>query len=343
MFRNKIEVGNKIIGGEKTFVIAEIGSNHNQDLELAFKLIDIAVESGADAVKFQSIKPDKIYNLDDLKAKDRELLDKIKLQKNWYQKIRDYCQEKNILYFSSPTYLEAVDILINHGVKLMKIASPQTYGYPKLIEKVGVSNLPTIMSTGYCKYKEIERAVDLFKETGNEKLVLLHCISDYPTDPKDVNLNFLTTLRNMFGVIPGFSDHILGYEVTLGAVAKGAKVIEKHLTLNRDMKGPDHYFALEPDEFKKMMVGIRKIEKAKGRCSKSQLKEFEIEFRSEIEMKLVAKQKIDAGEKITNDKLGYLRNKEGKGVSAWQEKEIVGLKTKNKIKENEFITYEKLY
>jgi sialic acid synthase SpsE len=343
MFRNKIEVGNKIIGGEKTFVIAEIGSNHNQNLELAYKLIDIAAESGADAVKFQSIKPEKIYNLDDLKAKDRELLDKIKMKEDWYQKIINYCQDRGILYFSAPTYIGAIDLLVEYDVELMKIASPQTYGFPKLIEEVSRTNLPTIMSTGYCKYKEIERAVNVFKKVGNKKLILLHCISDYPTLPEDANLNFIPTLRDMFGIIPGFSDHTLGYEVTLAAVDKGAKVIEKHITLDRDMEGPDHHFALEPVEFKKMVKGIREVESAQGKSYKDQLKEFEISFRKEVEMKLYANKMIKKGEKITRDKIDYLRNKKDIGISAWKEGEVIGKKAKNEIKKNKFITYDNLY
>lgn len=342
MFKNKVKVGNNIIGGSETFIIAEIGSNHNQKLELAYKLIDVAVESGANAVKFQSIKPDKLYNLEDLEPNDKELLNKIEFKEEWYQKIKIYCDKKGIIYFSAPTYLEAVEILQKQDVELMKIASPQTFGFPKLIKKIGETNLPTIMSTGYCKYKEIERAVDLFEKTGNDKLVLLHCISDYPTDEKDVNLRFIGTLRKMFGAIVGFSDHTLGYEVSLAAVAMGAEVIEKHLTLDRDMEGPDHYFALEPDEFYSMVKGIRKIDKAKGNKSKVNLKDFEIKFRNELEMKIIAKDKIEKGEKITSDKLDYLRTKQDIGISAWKEENILGLQARTNINKSEFLLYTNL-
>lgn len=338
-FKKEILVGNKIIGGTNTFIIAEIGSNHNQSIELAYELIDEAVNAGADAVKFQSINPEKIYNLSELENDKKELLEKIQLREDWYEKLYNYCKSRDIIFFSAPTYLEAISMLVASGVKIMKIASPQTYGYPKIIQEVGLTGLPTLMSTGYCNYSEIERAIRVFKSTRNDNLILLHCISNYPTQPIEVNLNFINTLEKMFGTIVGFSDHTLGYHIALSAVAKGAKVIEKHLTLSRSMEGPDHFFALEPKEFREMVYQIKDIELAMGSYSKTDLVDFEIDFRNEVEMKLVAGKELEEGEEISSDKIIYLRERNIKGISAWCEKDIIGKRTGRSIPKGTFLEY----
>lgn len=341
-FKNEISINSKEVGSKRTFIIAEIGSNHNQDINQAFELIDLAIECGADAVKFQSIIPNKLYNLKDLEPQNIDILEKIKFQEEWYPKISRFCKVKGILFFSAPTYLEAVDILIQNDVKLMKIASPQTYGFPQLIRKIGESGLPTLMSTGYCTYLEIERAVNVFKQTGNQNLVLLHCISEYPTLPKNVNLNFINQLSSIFRVIVGFSDHTLGFHTALAAVAKGAKVIEKHLTISRELEGLDHHFAIEPQEFKEMINNIRDIEENLGVVNKQKLTKFEFDFRKELEMKMCAKKDIEMGEEINIDKIYYLRNKLELGISAWEEQNIIGKKAKIKIIKDEFLEYSKI-
>ncbi len=338
-FEKHFKIENKLIGGKKTFVIAEIGSNHNQDINLAYELIDAAVESGADAVKFQSIKADKIYRIEDLDSQFLEVLKAIELKEDWHHNLMEYCLKKNIMFFSCPTYLEVVDLLVQTGVKLMKIASPQTYGFPKLIEKVGLTGLPTIMSTGYCNYSEIERAVKLFEQTGNKKLILLHCVSNYPTPYDNVNLNFIETLSRMFNVVTGFSDHTLDYHVTIAAVTKGAKVIEKHFTLSRNMKGPDHFLALEPKEFKEMVKCIRDVEKALGDTHKPGLMPFEVSFRDEIEMKIFASKDIVEGQKFRQEDIMYLRSRKGLGISAWQEDIIIGRKMSRSVKKSEMLEH----
>ena len=343
MFENEIKVGDKVIGGERTFIIAEIGSNHNQKLDLAYELIDAAVDSGADAVKFQSIKPETLFSLEEVDDDFEKLLKKIEFKETWHYKIKKYCDKEGILFFSTPTYLNAIEILLDNNVELMKIASPQTLGYPQLIKKISETNLPTLMSTGYCNYAEIERAVNVFKKNNNRKLVLLHCISEYPTEVKNVNLNFINILKKMFGVIPGFSDHTLGYHVPIAAVSKGAKVIEKHFTLSRDMRGPDHHFAIEPDEFKKMVDYIRDVEKALGNSYKNRITSFEKSLKPETIMRIVARKDIKAGEKITKDKIKFLRNKNEYGISAWDEKKILGYKVTKKIKKGQFIKYNDIY
>jgi len=255
------KIGEKFIGKGKTFIIAEIGSNHNQNIDTAKKLIDVAVEAGADAVKFQSIKYDKLY-IQKENTEMEKLFKKIQLRENWYKELFDYCRTKQILFFSAPTYIEAVDALEKVNVKLYKIASPQTATFPQLIERIAVLKKPIIMSTGYCTLEEIDRVVKIVKRIGNNKLTLLHCISEYPTNPKEVNLKFIQTLKHVYKVPVGFSDHTLGWEIALAAVAIGADTIEKHLTLSRNQKGPDHFFALEPKEFKRMVKDIRTVEES---------------------------------------------------------------------------------
>lgn len=343
MFSKTIKINNNIIGGERTFIIAEIGSNHNQDINRAYELIDIAVESGADAVKFQSIKADKLVRLDEIDMKTKEVLKKIELKEEWYGSISKYCESKCIPFFSSPTYLEAVELLVKNNVKLMKIASPQTYGFPELIRQVGKTELPTIMSIGYCNYSEIERAVNVFRETNNKNLILLHCSSNYPTPFDQVNLNFIPTLKDMFGTIVGFSDHTSGISIPIAAVSKGATVIEKHLTISKYEEGPDHFFAIEPNEFKSMVDSIRDIESAFGKKSKQKLSKFEIEFRDEIEMKIVLNKSLEKGEIVSKDHINYLRTKNGVGVSAWKESDIIGKRIKKNIEKNTFIEFSDLY
>lgn len=326
-----IRVQDKLIGGNKTFIIAEIGSNHNQDIAQAYKLMDIAKECGADAVKFQSIKGEKLYQYSKISSEQVELLNKIQLQEEWYEKIFDYAKKIDIICLSAPTYLEAVDLLTENKVPIVKIASPQTYGFPQLIERVSDMNVPIIMSTGYCLYNDIERAVSLIKN--REQLILLHCIASYPTCVCDVNLNFIETLKKMFGTIVGFSDHTMGYHITLAAVAKGAKVIEKHITISRDEEGPDHFFALEPHEFKDMVSSIRDIEIAFGTEYKDKLTEFEVENREAFEMRLYSKRSMLKGEIVSNNDIDYYRGEESE-LSAWKLRDILGKQLADNLNEH---------
>ncbi|SFR58631.1 N,N'-diacetyllegionaminate synthase [Anaeromicropila populeti] len=329
---HKINVGTKEIGGEKTFVIAEIGSNHNQSLEKAKEMMLAARECGADAVKFQSIKPDKLYHMDKLSNDEKKLMKQIELKEEWYRELFSLAEKAGIICTSAPTYLEAVDLLVQYGVPILKIASPQVYGFPQLIQRADKANVPMILSTGYCGYKEIERAVNCC--SNKSKLVLLHCTANYPTAPNDVNLNFMTTLQNMFGTIVGYSDHTLGYHIPIAAVAKGAKVIEKHFTLSRSEEGPDHFFAIEPGEFKEMVSAIRETEEALGDSGKPQLTEFERDFRKKIEMRLFASRSIMTGEEIHSDDLVFLRGSE-EAVSAWDVNLVLGKKAGQYIEKGE--------
>lgn len=302
---------------EHVFVIAEIGSNHNQDIEQAFRLMEIARNAGADAVKFQSLKLEKVIANDDISESDTALFEKIKLDEEWYERLFEYAREIGIECISAPTYLDAVALLKKYGVRYMKIASPQAYGFPELIKQVALLNVNTIMSIGYCKEMEIERAIRLYQKYGNmENLTLLHCVSQYPTEIGNVNLSCMRNLREKYGVKVGYSDHTLGILAPIAAVAMGASVIEKHITLSRKMEGPDHFFALEPEEFRQMVLNIRETEEMIG-SGERVLTAFEEDFRDSVVMYPYAARDMQEGEKVKPEDIVYFRSK-SPGISPWE-------------------------
>ncbi|MBA7580652.1 N,N'-diacetyllegionaminic acid synthase [subsurface metagenome] len=337
MLKN-FRIGKKLIGKGKIFIIAEIGSNHNQNIDTAKKLIDVAVEAGADAVKFQSIKYDMLY-IKKENTETEKLFEKIQLKEDWHKELFDYCRTKQILFCSAPTYLEAVDILERINVKLYKIASPQTATSPQLIEKIAKLRKPIIMSTGYCTLEEIDRAVKIVEKMGNNKLTLLHCISEYPTNPKEVNIKFIQTLKQVYKVPVGFSDHTLGWEITLAAVAIGADIIEKHITLSRNQKGPDHFFALEPKEFKRMVEDIQTVEESIGNGVKLKITTNETKILNKIRMKAIAKNDISKGAKL-NKKEDIIFRRINRGMDAWEIYRACNLIVRRNIKKGEPLIYE---
>lgn len=247
------------------FLIAEIGSNHNGDFDIALRLMDIAMQSGANAVKFQSFLADHLVKKD---SPDYALLKKIELPQVWYPRLKAAAEERGMDFFSTATNDITLGWMEEVGVRLYKIASPNLTHLP-LIRKTASLGKPVIMSTGMAAVGEIDEAVRTFTATGNRQLCLLHCVSEYPARPESVNLRFIPTLGGMFPFPVGFSDHTLGIGTAIGAVSLGAKVIEKHLTLDRTMEGPDHHYALQPDEFIAMGTNIRAVEKALGSSMKT--------------------------------------------------------------------------
>lgn len=321
---NTINIGNKTIGNGRTYIIAEIGSNHNQDFNQALEMIDLAKECGADAVKFQSIDAKKLMKENELTKEDIELFDKIKLEESWYEGLFQYAKKRKIDCFSAPTYLEAVDLLTSFGTNLIKIASPQTFGCPPIIEAAARTGLPVIISTGYCMVDEIDRAITHFKKYGDVKhLILLHCVSEYPTRAENVNLQNMESLRKRYNLPVGFSDHTKGLEISYAAVAMGACAIEKHITISRKEEGPDHYFAIEPDEFKQLVAGIRRVEAAFGKGEKQIIKS-ELEVRENLVVYPYAATDIVKDEIITKHHLEYYRS-HSSGLSPWDvEKTVIG-------------------
>lgn len=330
----------------KTFIIAEAGVNHNGSLELAFKLIDAAKEAGADAVKFQSFKADKLVSkkadkaeyqkqTTDTSESQYEMIKKLELSIDEHKKLIEYCNKIGIQFLSSPFDLDSIDLLNELGLEIFKIPSGEIINLPYL-RKIGKLNKNVILSTGMADLGEIEDALDVLIDNGTDKnnITVLHCNTEYPTPFEDVNLRAMVTIKNSFGVKVGYSDHTNGIEIPIAAVALGAEVIEKHFTLDRNMKGPDHKASLEPNELKQMVSAIRNIEKALGsgikKPSQSELKNKPI-----VRKSLVAIKEIKKGEKFTEEIIGIKRP--GTGISPMRWDEIIGSVAQKDYAEDELI------
>ena len=318
----------------KTFIIAEAGVNHNGSLEMAFQLIDVAIAAGADAVKFQTFKAEKIIAVTAPKAgyqkettgadeSQLEMVKKLELDETAHTRLQQYCQQKGIQFLSTPYDLESIDLLNHLGLEIFKIPSGEITNLPYL-RKLGALKKRLILSTGMADLGEIEDALDVLTESGTPlgNITVLHCNTEYPTPFEDVNLRAMLTIRNAFpGITVGCSDHTPGIEVVVAAVALGAEVIEKHFTLDRNLPGPDHKASLTPDELKAMVQAIRNIEKALGngikRPSPSELKNKPIARKS-----LVATQPIKTGELFSADNITAKRP--GAGISPMRWDEVVG-------------------
>ena len=272
---------------KRTFIIAEIGSNHNQDKNLAFQTIDAAVEAGADAVKFQSINIEELYLSPNNSIK--KLHRKIDLEEDWHYSLKKYCDSKRTIFFSTPTYLRSVDILEKIDVQLYKIASAQAGTFPQLVEKVVETEKPVLLSTGLTTYGDLEKIVRLFRRKNNNHFVILHCNSIYPTPYDKVNLRLIGVYKSMFGNPVGFSDHTQHIYISLAAVTLGAAVIEKHFTLNKKLLVPDAAISLDPHEFKSMVDGIRAIEKSMQFKDRIFIEEEENVFKNDICYRLILK------------------------------------------------------
>jgi N-acetylneuraminate synthase len=269
------DVAGRMIGqGHPCFIIAEAGVNHNGSLEMARKLVDVAKEAGADAVKFQTFKAERLTTTDAPKAQyqqqstDRaesqyEMLRRLELSYEAHRDLMAYCRARGILFLSSPFDEESVDFLDELGLVAFKIPSGEITNLPFLAH-VAHKGKPMIVSTGMSYLGEVETAIRTIVEEGNQKLVLLHCISNYPAPAAEANLRAMNTMAMAFGFPMGYSDHTLGIEVSLAAVALGACVIEKHFTLDHTLSGPDHRASLEPGQLKALVEGIHAVEVALG-------------------------------------------------------------------------------
>ncbi|MBC7451630.1 MAG: N-acetylneuraminate synthase family protein [Cytophagales bacterium] len=333
-----INVNEFEIGGDKTFIIADIGSNHKQDLALAKESIDAAAEAGADAIKFQSIQLHELYLHPDKQTAD--FIKRLEFPEEWHKILKAYCDDRNILFFSSPTYLKAVDLLEEVNVQIYKLASAQIGTFPQIVEKVAKLHKPTIFSTGIVAYDEIVKAVNIFKKYDNNQFIILHCNSIYPTPAGRVNMQLMDTYKQMFGNPVGFSDHTNGTHISCAAVAMGANVIEKHFTLDRSLDTPDsNSFACDPDELKLLVHQIREIELAKnsfeGRLT---IQKEEVVFKNSITYRIIANNTIQADAIISEHDLTYLRTTVG--INCQEINSVVGKKITRKINKGEPILYE---
>jgi N-acetylneuraminate synthase len=316
-----------------TLIIAEAGVNHNGDINLAKKLIDIAAEAGVDYVKFQTFKAENLVSKNAKKAEYQkinagendtqlEMLKKLELTLEDHHELIDYCNEKKVAFFSTGFDLQSLDLLHQLGLRLYKVPSGEITNLPYL-RKVAKLAEKVIISTGMCNLLDIEKAINVFLEYGfgKNEIVVLHCNTEYPTPMCDVNLNAMKTIANSFQVGVGYSDHTLGIEIPIAAVALGAEVIEKHFTLDRSMKGPDHAASLEPSELVQMVKSIRNIEMAMGsglkEPSASEFKNMAIARKS-----IHAARDIEEGSVIMEDDLVMLRP--GDGISPMDMEKVIG-------------------
>lgn len=329
----------------KTFIIAEAGVNHNGNLVLAKKMIDVAAKAGVDAVKFQTFKADKLVCMDAQKAiyqqknavnrqeSQYEMLKKLELSGQMHRELIDYCVQKDIMFLSTPFDTDSVRMLVDYGITILKISSGEITNYP-LLREVGRTGKPVILSTGMSDMDEVQAAVAVLTENGSGKITLLHCNTEYPTPMQDVNLRAMCTLQEKTGLPVGYSDHTLGIEVPIAAAAMGAVVIEKHFTLDRTMEGPDHKASLEPDELKEMVKAIRNIELSlgDGRKLPSDSEKQNINI---VRKSIVAKRDIVQGEILTEENLTTKRP--GNGVSPMKWQEVLGTKAVHDFKMDEQI------
>ncbi len=304
-------VNNFEIGFNRTFVVADIGSNHKQDLSIAKESIDAAAQAGADAIKFQSINLEHLYTNPDYLTTD--FIRKLEFPEDWHEILSEYCLQKQIVFFSSPTYLKAVDLLEDVNVPLYKIASAQVGTFPQIVERVASLMKPTIISTGISNYNQIIEAVRIFESVGNKQYMILHCNSIYPAPADRINLPLMNTYKSMFGCQIGFSDHTEGIHIPVAAVAMGAKIIEKHFTLSRNFDTPDSTsFASDAAEFEELVFQIREVESAmKNLGSRIDIQNEEEEFKNSIIYRAKLTKDVSKGELIRYDSLDYSRYHEG--------------------------------
>lgn len=332
---------------KKVIIIAEAGVNHNADINMAKQLIDAAAESGADYVKFQTAIPHLVvtkkgtmadYQIQNIGKKESqlEMTKKIHLPLSDFEYLAKYAQEKKIKFASTPFDLLSVDFLNKLNMDFFKIPSGEITNYPYLV-KIAKIGIPIILSTGMATIAEIKDAVKVLTDHGvsKDKITILHCNTEYPTPMEDVNLKAMLHIQRELEVSVGYSDHTLGIEVPIAAVALGATVIEKHFTLDKTLPGPDHKASLEPDELKAMVTAIRNIEKAIGG---SGLKEVSA---SEEKNKPIARRSIVAATNITKGDIFTVENlivkRPGTGISPMLWNEVIGKKARKNFQEDDLI------
>ncbi len=336
----------RVTSMSKVFIIAEAGVNHNGSLELAKKLIDVAVEAGADAVKFQTFKADKLVSKHAQKAdyqkqttstdeSQYDMIKKLELDDNAHRVLISYCKDKKIMFLSTPFDHDSIDLLNSFQMPIFKIPSGEITNLPYL-RHIGSLGKEVILSTGMASLDEVQDALEVLIRAGTskEKISVLHATTEYPCPIDEVNLRAMHTISTAFGVKVGYSDHTQGIEVAVAAVALGACVIEKHFTLDRTMGGPDHKASLEPDELKAMVHAIRHVEQALGdgvkRPSKSEQKNISVARKS-----ILASRSIRMGETFSDNNL--IVKRPGNGISPMRWDEVLGKKALRDFTEDELI------
>ncbi|MGT2829357.1 N-acetylneuraminate synthase [Streptococcus hillyeri] len=327
------------------YIIAEIGCNHNGDFQLAKKMVDVAVDCGVDAVKFQTFKADKLISKYAPKAdyqkvttgtedSQLEMTRRLELSFEEYLELRDYCLSKGVDVFSTPFDMESLDFLISTDMPVYKIPSGEITNLPYL-EKIGQQKKKVILSTGMAVMSEVHQAVEILQANGTQDISILHCTTEYPTPYEALNLNVIHTLKEAFPELTiGYSDHSIGSEVPIAAVAMGAEVIEKHFTLDNDMEGPDHKASATPDILAALVKGIRIVEKSLGRFEKYP---DPVEEKNMIVARksIVAARPIQKGEVFTVDNITVKRPGNGISPMAWYD--ILGKTAQEDFEEDQNI------
>jgi pseudaminic acid synthase len=344
----KLKIGNRFIGDdEKVFVIAELSANHNQDFNIAIESIKAIKECGADAVKLQTYTPDTITIDSDkefFQIKQGTIWDGTTLYKlyqkaftpwEWQPKLKQYAEELGLICFSSPFDFSAVDFLESINVPAYKVASFEIVDLP-LIEYIASKKKPIIISTGIATEDEIKEAIETCRKVGNDDIVLLKCTSEYPAPIEEANLSAINYLKEKYNVIVGLSDHTLGVDVAIASVTLGAKVIEKHFIIDRNIGGPDASFSLEPNEFKQMVESIRNVEKAIGKPN-YELNE-KIKRSRKFARSLFVVKDIEKGEILTSDNVRSIRP--NYGLAPKYLKDVLGKKAKAKIEKGTPLTWD---
>ena len=345
----RIKIGGRWVGdGEPVYTIAEIGSNFDGNIERAKKLIDLAKECDADAVKFQSFKTEKIISKEGFGGLKKgfqakwekqvyEVYENAEFPREWHKEIFDYCKKKNITFFSAPYDKEAVDLLDKIGVPVFKIGSGDIT-WLELLEHIAKKGKPIILGTGASTLEEIEKAVKTIRSVGNDEIILLQSVTNYPSTFKNANIKAMVEMREKFDCLVGYSDHTPGTIVPLGATALGGCVIEKHFTDDKTREGPDHPFAMDKDDFETMVKSIRSLEKALG--SKKTVYDEEHDTVVLQRRCLRASKDIKKGTRITREMIDVLRPAPRDSICPTDIEKIIGRETRKDVKKGEYFTNE---
>lgn len=346
MAQKVLRIGKKLVGsGQPVFVIAEAGVNHNSRLDLALRLVDAAASAGADAIKFQTFKAGEVVTKDGKMAAYQKrntgksesqisMLKNLELKESFYEPIIQRCKNKNIIFLSTPHGgFSAVDFLQKLDVSAFKFGSGDINNFP-VLQYAARFKKPMILGTGMSTMQEVKDAVRCIKETGNNKIIVLHCTTNYPCLDNEVNLLAMRSMIKKLGVLVGYSDHTLGIQVPVMAATLGAVVIEKHFTLDKKMTGPDHKASIEPNELAEMIAGIRKVKTILGSSLKRPNKSEKIILR-DVRKSIVSTKTIKKGETFTKENIGIKRP--GTGLPPKYFPILLGKKAKRIIKPDSLI------
>lgn len=336
---DSLQIGNRTIGKDKpVFIIAEIGINHNGDSRIAMEMIDAIADAGADCVKFQTFSAEEFVNDKDEmfeyisqgKKVQESMLDMFKrneLDRSEFEELFLHAHKRGLIPLSTPTDFHAVELLEQLGAGAFKVGSDDLV-YTPFLQYVARKNKPIILSTGMANEEDVRRAVETIRREGNNQIALLHCVSEYPTPPENVNLRKIDTIRSLFKLPVGYSDHSWGYTSALGAVAMGACIIEKHFTLDRNMPGPDHRFSSDPSELTEMVTRIRELELNFGSKELSPT-EPEKEMALLARRSIVAATDISAGKTLSMEDFAFKRP--GTGLLPFEVENLIGMQLNENI------------